>query len=108
VISVTHFQARDESFAERAGAALRALAQRPGYLSGKLGRSTDFLDRWVLVTEWENVGSYRRALGAYDVKVQTTALFGEAVGIPDLSSSFEELIETAPGGAAVLRASDHE
>ncbi|MDP9094801.1 MAG: antibiotic biosynthesis monooxygenase [Actinomycetota bacterium] len=108
MISVTHFQAREDSFAERGATALRALARRPGYLSGKLARSTDSLDRWVLITEWENVGSYRRALGAFEVKLRATELFGAAVGSPDLPSAFEALVEALPGGEAVLRPSDHE
>jgi hypothetical protein len=103
MISVTHFAAADERFAERARVALEALAARPGYLRGTVGRSTDDVGSWVLVTEWENVGSYRRALGGYAVKLHATPLLADAV---DLPSSFEPLIEIAPGGAAVLRASD--
>jgi hypothetical protein len=69
-----------------------------------LARSTDDLDAWVLLTEWENVGSYRRALGSYDVKLHATPLLGEAV---DIASGFETLVEIAPGGAATVSRSDH-
>ncbi|MDT4979533.1 MAG: hypothetical protein QOG07_1412 [Pseudonocardiales bacterium] len=103
MISVTHFTAPDDHFAERARVALEALAARPGYLRGTVGRSTDDDTRWVLVTEWENVGSYRRALGGYEVKLHATPLLADAV---DLPSSFEPLIDIAPGGAAVVRTSD--
>jgi heme oxygenase (mycobilin-producing) len=103
MISVTHFTAGDAGFAERARVALAALASRPGYLRGTVGRSTDDESRWVLVTEWENVGSYRRALGGYEVKLHATPLLADAV---DLPSSFEPLIDIAPGGATVRRASD--
>ncbi|MEP7019671.1 MAG: antibiotic biosynthesis monooxygenase [Pseudonocardiales bacterium] len=103
MISVTHFAAADDGFAERARVALEALAARPGYLRGTVGRSTDDAERWVLITEWHNVGSYRRALGNYEVKLHASPLLADAL---DLPSAFEPLIEIAPGGAAVLKQSD--
>lgn len=105
MISVTHFVSDSGNFADRAQAALDALAVRPGYLRGSLGRSTDDPQHWVLVTEWENVGSYRRALGGFEVKLHATPLLAEAL---DLPTSFEPLLETAPGGATVVRQSDRE
>jgi len=115
VISVTHFAVHGEQFgdvaeqsgdfAERARTALAVLAQRPGFLRGSLGRSTDGPGDWVLITEWENVGSYRRALGGFEVKLHAAPLLGEAL---DLPSSFEPLLEVAPGGAALTRASDRD
>jgi hypothetical protein len=106
VISVAHFAASAgdaDDFAERARAALAALAARPGYLRGSLGRSTDGDADWVLITEWENVGSYRRALGNYEVKLLASTLLADAL---DLPSSFEPLLEMAPGGATIERGSD--
>lgn len=103
MISVTHFATADVGFAERARVALAALAARPGFVRGTVGRSTEDDTQWVLLTEWANVGSYRRALGGYEVKLHATPLLADAV---DLPSSFEPLIDIAPGGAAVLRASD--
>jgi len=103
MISVTHFAAADDAFEHRAQAALRALAARPGYLSGRVGRSTDDAECWVLVSEWENVGSYRRALSNYDVKVHAAPLLAEAL---DLPSAFEALLEAAPGGEVIRHASD--
>jgi hypothetical protein len=103
VISVTHFASTADDFAERVRAALVALAARPGYLRGSLARSTDDDADWALVTEWENVGSYRRALGGYDVKMAATALLGEAL---DLPTSFEPLLEVAAGGAPEVHRSD--
>jgi len=103
MISVTHFRAADEDFETRAARALDVLGQRPGFLRGTLGRSTDDTADWTLVTEWANVGSYRRALGNYEVKLHATALLGEAL---DLPTSFESLVELA-GGAVVTHDSDH-
>jgi heme oxygenase (mycobilin-producing) len=104
MISVTHFASADDSFPDRATRALGALSACRGYLNGYLGRSTDDITQWTLVTEWANVGSYRRALGSYDVKLHATPLLAEAIEMP---SSFEALVEMAPGGAVVRRASDH-
>ena len=74
-------------------------------MRGTLGRSTDDADDWVLVTEWENVGSYRRALGNYEVKLHATPLLGEALDLP-------ELVRVAARGrrrtaTPPLHASDH-
>ena len=105
MIALTHFHDDSADFAERAGRALAALAARPGYLRGSLARSTDDAAAWLLLTEWENVGSYRRALGAYDVKLHATPLLATAL---DLPGGFEQLLDVAPGGAAVARGSDLE
>jgi hypothetical protein len=104
MIAVTHFT-DDADFAERAQAALAALAACPGYLRGTLGRSTDDPTAWILLTEWANVGSYRRALGNYDVKLHATPLLASAHDVP---GAFEALLDVAPGGATITRASDRE
>jgi hypothetical protein len=103
MISVTHFRTDGAGFSARAQAALTALAARPGFVRGSLGRSTDDESEWVLVTEWLNVGSYRRALGDYDVKLHATPLLGQAL---DLPSSFESLVDLGGDGDATVHASD--
>lgn len=103
MIALTHFRDASPDFRDRAQAALEALAARPGYVRGTVGRSPDEPDAWVLLTEWENVGSYRRALGDYEVKLHATPLLAAAVDVP---GGFEELLDVAPGGAAVAHESD--
>lgn len=105
MIALTHFADDSADFEQRAHAALGALAVRPGYLRGSLGRSTDDPSAWVLLTEWENVGSYRRALGGYDVKLHATPLLATAL---DLPGGFEVLLDIAPGGEVETAASDRE
>lgn len=105
MIAVTHFASDEDDFGPRARAALAALAARPGYLRGTLGRSTDDPVAWVLLTEWENVGSYRRALGGYEVKLLATPLFASALDVP---GGFEALADVAPGGGLSTRGSDRE
>jgi heme oxygenase (mycobilin-producing) len=103
VIALTHFRDESPDFADRAERALSALAARPGYLRGSLARSTDDPGAWLLLTEWENVGSYRRALSGYEVKVHATPLLATAL---DLPGGFESLVDVAPGGGERRRESD--
>ena len=92
-----------DGFTERAHAALTALAACRGYRSGQLARGLDDPTAWCLVTEWESVGTYRRALGAFDVKVHATPLLAESLDEP---SAFEPLASAEPGGAVQTRSSD--
>ncbi|MBQ1052913.1 antibiotic biosynthesis monooxygenase [Micromonospora sp. C51] len=92
-----------EAFTARAHAALAALAARPGYQRGQLVRALDDPRHWCLVTEWESVGTYRRALGGFDVKITAVPLLAESVDEP---SAYEPLATAAPGGDVVAVASD--
>jgi hypothetical protein len=105
MISITHFRSDSADFAGRAQDALAALAARPGFVRGSLGRSTDDDREWLLLTEWENVGSYRRALGNFDVKMRATPLLGDALDVP---SSFESLVDVGAGGDTIVHVSDRE
>jgi quinol monooxygenase YgiN len=80
-----------ERFRVEAQGALDALAARPGFVDGALARNLDDSGLWVLTTTWENVGSYRRALSAYDVKVSAVPLLSLAVDEP---SAYELLAPT--------------
>ena len=68
--------------------ALAVLSERAGFEDGRLGRNVDDPTLWTMVTRWRDVGSYRRALSAYDVKVGAVPLLSRAVDEP---SAFEEL-----------------
>ena len=94
---------KQDGFVGEAHAALAALAERPGYVSGRLTRALDDPTHWTLVTEWESVGAYRRALGGFDVKVRATPLLARSLEEP---SAFETLASAAPGGAITVMASD--
>ena len=59
-----------------------ALAERAGYMSGRIGRNLDEPTLWTLVTTWENVGAYRRALSSYDVKLHAVPLLSRAIDEP--------------------------
>jgi hypothetical protein len=83
-----------ETFRADAVAALGALGERPGYVAGQVGRNVDDPGLWLLTTTWENVGSYRRALSAYDVKVTAVPLLSRAIDEPSAYESVEDGVPT--------------
>jgi quinol monooxygenase YgiN len=100
VIVVTRFvvpAADVAAFRAEAAAALAALAARPGWVSGRVAHAIDDGSAWLLLTEWESVGAYRRALGGLDVKLHATPLLARAVAEP---SAYEPLDPDAPGDRA--------
>ncbi len=92
-----------DGFVAQAHAALTALAEAPGYLRGELTRSLDEPEHWCLLTEWQNVGSYRRALGRFDVKINATPLLARSLMEP---SAYETLALASPGGAVEVMTGD--
>ncbi|MCW2776860.1 MAG: antibiotic biosynthesis monooxygenase family protein [Frankiales bacterium] len=105
VLVVTRFDVPEDegaSFLPKAQAALAAFAARPGYLRGRIGRAADDPTCWVLTTEWEGVGAYRRSLSAYDVKVDAAPLLSLGRDEP---SAFE-VLHGDDGGAPTRRAAD--
>jgi quinol monooxygenase YgiN len=102
VLVVTRFDVPEgdgAAFLPRAQAALAAFAARPGYVRGRIGRAADDPTAWVLTTEWDSVGAYRRSLSAYDVKVDAAPLLSLGRDEP---SAFEVLHAddaTVGGGA---------
>ena len=79
-------EADGEAFRGDVERAHAALAERPGYVTGRVGRNLDDPTLWTLVTRWENVGAYRRALSSYDVKLHAVPLLSRALDEP---SAFE-------------------
>ena len=89
MIVVNRFRVPPEqqaAFRDRLQAAREVLAAQPGHVHGRVGRNTDDPDLWVLTTEWESVGAYRRALSAYDVKLTAVPVLSRAIDEP---SAFE-------------------
>ena len=85
MFAVTRLRAEEKDGAalvDAVAALLEALSARPGFRDGELGRSADAPDLWALVTRWDGVGWYRRALSAYDVKVGAVPLLSRAVDEP--------------------------
>jgi len=80
---------REDSFREDLETAREALAACAGYAGGEIGRNVDDSELWVLSTRWANVGSYRRALSSYDVKLRAVMTLSQAIEEP----SAYELVE---------------
>jgi len=75
---------------------LEALAERPGFVRGWVGRAADEPGLVVLTTEWDDVGSWRRALSPVDVRVAALPFLGTAIDEP---TAF--IIDTVAGTGAV-------
>ena len=76
----------DKRFRRDVEAALQTLSERAGFVSGTIGRNLDEPSLWTLVTRWEHVGAYRRALSSYEVKLGAVPLLSSALDEP---SAFE-------------------
>ncbi len=88
-------EADAEVFLGRAREALDALRAQPGCRRGHVGRSIDEPSRWLLQTEWDSTGTYRRALSSYDVKVRAVPVMYHAIDEP---TAYEALVETTSAG----------
>ncbi len=86
MLVVNRFRAEDESFRDALQQAHEALAERPGYVDGTVGRNLDDPTLWTLVTRWADVGSYRRA---YDVKLKAVPTLSRALDEP---SAYEPVV----------------
>jgi Antibiotic biosynthesis monooxygenase len=88
VLVVNRFREPEPSFRADLEAAVAVLEQQPGFEDGRVGRNIDDPTLWVMVTHWRDVGSYRRALSSYDVKVGAVPLLGRAIDEP---SAYEDV-----------------
>jgi quinol monooxygenase YgiN len=85
VFAVTRFRATGDDVEALAAAVtplLVALGARPGFRGGELGRAADDPDLWALVTRWDGIGSYRRALSAAEVKITGAPVWVHALDEP--------------------------
>ena len=98
VFVVIRFRVRAEeqaAFEGRLATAVEVLAKQKGFVRARAGRNADDPELLALTMEWENIGSYRRALSPYDVKLAAVPLLSEAVDEPtayellDLGSAAE-------------------
>ena len=62
--------------------ALQVFSEREGFVTGDFGQNLDESELWSLVTHWENVGSYRRALSSTQVKMEVVPLLATAIDEP--------------------------
>jgi quinol monooxygenase YgiN len=96
VVNRFRASADDASFRADLERALAVLSAREGCEDGRLGRNVDDPELWVLVTRWRDVGSYRRALSSYDVKLGAVQTLSRAIEEPSAYEAVE------PGSDAEL------
>lgn len=82
------------AFLTEAAAAVRVLSARPGCRAARVGRALDDGQLWVMHSEWESVGAYRRALSSTEVKIHAVPLMYRCLDEP---SAFEVRLEGADG-----------
>jgi hypothetical protein len=103
---VTRYRVPDgtaTAFRDRIRDALDAFAGTAGFLGGRVGRSTDEPDLWVLQMSFRDLGSYRRALSSYDVKLRAVPVMYDALDEP---SAFEVLEQAGTGSEGARATSD--
>ena len=76
-----------EGFRADLESALAVLSEQVGYADGQVGRNVDDPTLWTMVTRWRDVGSYRRALSEYDVRIGAVPLLSRAIDEP---SAYEQ------------------
>jgi len=85
VIAIARFNvplAESAAFASDAKIAYEALRSCAGFIDGEYGQNLDQPTLWTIVTRWENVGSYRRALSAMRTKLEAIPLLARAIDEP--------------------------
>ncbi len=90
VFAVTRLRADGDdgaALAAAVGALLQALSTKPGFRDGELGRSADDPGLFALVTRWDGVGFYRRALSAAEVKITGAPVWVHALDEPSVYQS---------------------
>jgi heme oxygenase (mycobilin-producing) len=104
MLVVTRYRMDPEQSADwiaRAQIALAALAARPGFVRGWVGRASDDVSLHTLSIEFDSVGSARRALSNHEVRYAAWELLGGAIDEP---TSYEVLVShDADGNVRVDR-----
>ncbi len=74
--------AEQSAFESRLAAAVEVLSRQRGYLAARAGRNVDDPELLALTLEFDDIGSYRRALSPYEVKLTAVPLLSTAVDEP--------------------------
>jgi hypothetical protein len=64
----------------------------------EVARASDDPELWAMVARWESVGSYRKALSSYEVKLNAVPFLSRAIDEP---TAFEVLFGIAAEGERV-------
>jgi hypothetical protein len=83
-------EAGQGEFGERLAAAVEVLSRQKGFVAARTGWNVDDPELLALSMEWVNVGSYRRALSPYEVKMVAVPLLSEAIDEPTAYEVFQD------------------
>ena len=95
LLMTRHGVADPAAFLESATAALELLAGRPGFRTGSVTQAIDEPGLMMIVMEWADVGSYRRAFSDFAVRMAAVPLLSSALDEP---SAFQVAVEVTPSG----------
>lgn len=88
-VALLHFRSRDvPALMTQLRESVAVLSAKAGFINAHMARAIDDAELIVLQLGWDTVGSYRRALSAYDVKVQVVPVISQAIDEP---TAFEVL-----------------
>jgi quinol monooxygenase YgiN len=85
MIAVARFElplSQADQFRAELEAVKAVLSEATGFIGGTVGQNLDEPTLWVLTTEWENVGSYRRALSSTRAKLEAIPVLARAIDEP--------------------------
>ena len=85
MIAVARFElplSQADQFRAELEAVKAVLSEASGFIGGTVGQNLDEPTLWVLTTEWENVGSYRRALSSTRAKLEAIPVLARAIDEP--------------------------
>lgn len=74
-------------------AAMKILQTRPGFVSSSVFHNADSAERYLIKTDWLDVGSYRRALGSMEAKI---GVWPFLANMRDEPTAFEMLMDFTP------------
>jgi hypothetical protein len=72
---------------------MKVLQAKSGFVSGGVFHNADSPERYLVKTDWVDVGSYRRALGSMEAKV---GVWPFLANLRDEPTAFEMLMEFSP------------
>jgi quinol monooxygenase YgiN len=82
--------AREQAaFESRLAAAVAVLEKQRGFVAAHAGRNVDDPELLALTMEFADIGSYRRALSPYEVKLTAVPLLSEAIDEPTAYESVD-------------------
>ncbi len=97
-VALLRFRSRDvAALMVQLRESISLLATKEGFVDARVSRAIDDGALVTLELAWDTVGSYRRALSSYDVKVQVVPIMSQALDEP---TAFEVLHVRDAQGAA--------